>query len=81
MYKLKNQKEAESEITKCDCKPLCVPAQRVLIKSHTNTFLLSTKLYLDHNFTHLEASEGFLIKAKMKAETKLTFIMCCQIFY
>ena len=29
---------------------------------------------------HLEAFLGFLAKTKMKAETKLTVVMCCQIF-
>ena len=31
--------------------------------------------------TDLKASEGFLIKTKMKAETKLTLVMWYQIFY
>ena len=28
---------------------------------------------------HLEAPEGFPVDIKMKADTKLTVVMCCQI--
>ena len=40
-------------------------------KSHNNTSSKRTNLFLDHICTHLEASLGFLIKTKMKADTKL----------
>ena len=38
-----------------------------------------TKLCLGPIQTCLEAYLGFLAKTKMKAYTKLTFVMCCQI--
>ena len=30
--------------------------------------------------TNLEASDGLPVKTKMKADTKLTVVMCCHIF-
>ena len=38
-----------------------------------------TKMCLGPIQTHLETFLGFLGKIKMKAYTKLTFVMCCQI--
>ena len=42
-------------------------------------FLKRTLLGLRPIQTNLEASEGLPVKTKMKAGTKLTVVMCCQI--
>ena len=42
-------------------------------------FLKRTWLCLCPIHTNLETSEGLLVKTKMKADTKLTVVMCGQI--
>ena len=42
-------------------------------------FSKRTWLCLSPIQTNLEASEGLPVKTKMKADTKLTVVMCCQI--
>ena len=43
-------------------------------------FLKRTWVCLRLIQTNLKASEGLPVKTKMKAEIKLTVLMCCQIF-
>ena len=54
------------------------PAQ-LCIRRHPHKDLKWTKLCLGPIQTCLEAFLGFLAKTKMKAFTKLTVVMCCQI--
>ena len=49
------------------------------IRSPNNIFLKRTWLCLPPIQPNLEASEGLPVKTKMKADTKLTVVMCCQI--
>ena len=49
------------------------------IGRHPHKYLKLTELCLGPIQTRLEASLGFLVKTKMKAYTKLTVVMCCQI--
>ena len=50
------------------------------IKSHNNRFFKRTTLGLDPIQTCLETFSGFPSRTTMKAYTKLTVVMCCQIF-
>ena len=52
---------------------------RLSIKRHPHKDLKWTKLSLGTIQTRLEAFLGFLVKTRMKAYTKLTDVMCCQI--
>ena len=49
------------------------------IRRHPYNDLKWTKLGLGPIQTRLEAIVGFLVKTKIKAHTKLTVVMCCQI--
>ena len=52
---------------------------QLFVKRHHHKDLKWTKLFLGPIQTCLEAFLGFLSKNKMKAYTKLTVVMCCQI--
>ena len=49
------------------------------IGRHPHKELKCTESCLGPIQTHLEAFLDFLVKTKMKAYTKLTVVMCCQI--
>ena len=51
-----------------------------LYRNKPHKDLKKTKLCIGPILTRLEAFLGFLVKTKMKAYTKLTIAMCCQIF-
>ena len=53
---------------------------QLAIKGPNYMFMKRTQLCLCPIQTDLEAPEGFPVKTKMKADTKLTVVMCCQIF-
>ena len=55
------------------------PQDQLSIRIHPHTDWKWTKLCLGPIQTCLEAFLGFLGKTKMKAYTKLTVVMCCQI--
>ena len=50
------------------------------IRRHPHEDLKCIKLCLGQIRTRSETFLGFLCKTKMKAHTKLTVLMCCQIF-
>ena len=58
----------------------CWELDRLFIRRHTNKDLKWTKLCLGPISTRPEAFLGFLEQTTMKADTKLTVVMCCHIF-
>ena len=55
--------------------------EQFLIKSCSKILLIRIKLVLGSILTHLEVSEGFLIKPKKNTDTKLTIVLRCQVFW
>ena len=91
-YRLKQPRGKCSEnhlkcITRWECRDTVIifPAYKgwtqvqLSIRRHPYEDLKCTKLCLDPNQTCSEAFLGFLGKIKMKAYTKLTVVICCQI--
>ena len=52
---------------------------QLAIKSPNTNFLKRSQVCLGPILTNLQASGGFLIRTKIKAYTKPTLVMCCQI--